>query len=70
MNTIRKEVRELISVNEKIQSALAQGGQLTDDEKGLIEICASELISSVSARQNPVPPQEHHLRKLGDGAQL
>ena len=52
MNTIRKEVRELISVNERIQSAMAQGHQLTDDEKGLIEMCASELIMSVSAKQN------------------
>jgi hypothetical protein len=52
MNTIRKEVRELISVNERIQSAMAQGHQLTDDEKGLIEMCASELIASVSAKQN------------------
>jgi hypothetical protein len=31
MNTIRKEVRDLISVNERIQSARAQGLQLTDD---------------------------------------
>ena len=58
MNAIRKEVRELISVNEKIQSAMAQGNQLTDDEKSLIEMCASELISSISAKQNVVPQRE------------
>jgi hypothetical protein len=47
MNTIRKEVRELISVNERIQSAVAQGHQLTEDEKGLVEMCASELMICV-----------------------
>ena len=50
MNTIRKEVRELISINEKIQSAMVQGDQLMDDERGLIEVCASQLIASVSAK--------------------
>jgi hypothetical protein len=52
MDTIRKEVRELISVNERIQSALLQGDQLTDDEKDLVEMCASELIASMSAKEN------------------
>ena len=54
MNTIRKEVRELISVNEKIQSAVVQGHQLTNDEKGLIEMCATELIS-MSTKQDLLP---------------
>ena len=58
MDAIRKEVRELISVNEKIQSAMAQGNQLTDDEKSLIEMCASELICSISAKQNVIPHGE------------
>lgn len=47
MNTIRKEVRELISVNERIQSALAQGHQWTEDEKHLMEICAGQLLTYV-----------------------
>jgi hypothetical protein len=51
MNAIRKEVRDLISVNERIQSARAQGLHLTEDERGLIEICARELMS-VSAHQH------------------
>ena len=51
MNTLRKEVRELISVNEKIHSAIAQGERLTDGEKRLVEICASELIASISNKQ-------------------
>ncbi|MEP6959830.1 MAG: hypothetical protein ABI980_13965 [Nitrospirota bacterium] len=69
MNTIRKEVRELISVHEKIQSAMAEGSQLTDDEKGLIEMCANELIISVSEQQNP-PPQERRSRESSDGARF
>ena len=62
MNTIRKEVRDLITVNERIQSATAQGLQLTDDEQGLIEMCARELMS-VSANQN-VFAQPMHLSPL------
>jgi hypothetical protein len=51
MSTIRKEVLDLISLNERIQSVRAQGLQLTDDEEGLIEMCARELMS-VSANQD------------------
>ena len=49
MNTIRKDVRDLISVNETIQSALVQGIHLTDDEAVLIRMCASELLEKVPA---------------------
>lgn len=52
MNTIRKEVRELISVTERIQRIIQKGDQLPDDEKGLVEMCASELLASMSAREN------------------
>jgi hypothetical protein len=68
MNMIRKEVRELISVNERIQSAMAQGHQLTDDEQGLIEICASELLTSVSAKLSLFPQGDGRSRGLDDGA--
>ena len=47
MNTIRKDVRDLITVNEKIQSALAQGDRLTDDESIIIRMCAGELLEKV-----------------------
>ena len=63
MATIRKEVRELISVNEKIHSAMAQGERLTDGEKRLVGICASELIASMSNKQ------KRRFRD-GDGARL
>ena len=32
MNNVRKEIRDLISINEKIQSALLSGDHITDDE--------------------------------------
>ena len=44
MDALRKEVRDLISVNERLQSALAQGERLTDDEAGIIRMCANELL--------------------------
>jgi hypothetical protein len=47
MNNIRKEVRELITINEKIQSALLQGERITDDEAMLIRQCASELLDNI-----------------------
>ena len=50
MNNMRKEVRELITINEKIQSALIQGECLTDDETELIRMCATELLTSISNR--------------------
>jgi len=34
MYPIRREVFDLITLDEKIQSVLAQGDQLTEDEKG------------------------------------
>ena len=51
MNNLRKEVRDLITINEKIQSALLNGDRLSDDEATLIRQCASELLDTV-----PAPP--------------
>jgi hypothetical protein len=48
---LRKDVRDLISVNEKIQSAIMQGDLITDDEASVIRLCASELLEKVP------PPQ-------------
>jgi len=47
MNNLRKEVRELISINERIQSALLHGDHITDDEATLIRQCASELLEKI-----------------------
>lgn len=52
MNDLRKEVRELISINEKIQSAMLHGDRISDDEATLIRQCASELLEKI-----PPPPQ-------------
>ena len=50
LNSIRKEVRDLITINEKIQSAFAQGEGMTDEETELIRLCANELLASISGR--------------------
>lgn len=47
MNSIREEVRELMSVNVRIQRVLAHGQQLTEDEKALVIMCACALITCV-----------------------
>lgn len=69
MNTIREEVRELISVNERIQSALVQGHQWTEDEKNLIEICAGQLLTYVGEGELS-PRLKDRSRESGDGAQF
>jgi hypothetical protein len=50
MNNVRKEIRELISINEKIQSALVHGDHISNDEALLIRQCATELLEKI-----PVP---------------
>ena len=49
MNNVRKEIRDLISINEKIQSALLNGDRISDDEATLIRQCASELLAKIPA---------------------
>lgn len=50
MNMVRKEIRDLITINEKIQSALLTGDRITHDEAVLIRQCAAELLEKI-----PVP---------------
>ena len=47
MNNLRKDVRELISLNERLQSALLRGIQITEDEAILIRQCATELLEKI-----------------------
>jgi hypothetical protein len=47
MNNIRKDVRQLISLNERIQSALLQGESFNSDETILIRQCATELLETM-----------------------
>lgn len=51
IQTIRKEVRELISINERIQGAVLRGEGITVDEAELIKITASELLTTAAKLQ-------------------
>lgn len=55
MHGIRKDVRDLISINERLQSALAQGDRLTEEERLIVRMCAAELLEKV-------PDQDHVVR--------
>lgn len=55
MHGIRKDVRDLISINERLQSALVQGDRLTEEERLIVRMCATELLEKV-------PDQEHVVR--------
>lgn len=55
MNPIRKEVRELVTLNEKIQSAILPGEQMTDTERGIIHMCVTELLSGISSTAKVMP---------------
>ena len=69
MNHVRKEIRELITINEKIQSALLSGDRITDDEATLIRQCASELLEKIPApKQWTRPGQVIGSQTIGDGA--
>jgi hypothetical protein len=65
MNAVRKEIRDLITINEKIQSALVSGLRITDDEAILIRQCAAELLNNIPAPQawaghsSPGEPSRH-----------
>jgi hypothetical protein len=63
MNSVRKEIRDLITINEKIQSALLNGDRITDDEATLIRQCASELLQNIPA---PKPARATTPRSDGD----
>jgi hypothetical protein len=67
MNNVRKEVRDLITINEKIQSALVNGDRLSDDEAALIRQCASELLETIPAPR--YRPQAKRVHSLGTSAE-
>lgn len=62
MNNVRKEIRDLITINEKIQSALMNGDRITDDEAILIRQCAAELLEKI-----PAPQEWRRTTHSGDG---
>ena len=58
LSHLRKEVRDLITVNEKIQSALVHGDQMTEDEATLIRQCAKELLEKTPASPAAKPSDQ------------
>ena len=63
MDIIRKEVRELISFNERIQSAPLRDEQMTDTERGIIRMCANELLAGINSIDDALP-NEHDGKAL------
>ena len=63
MNNVRKEIRDLITINEKIQSAVLHGDRITDDEAALIRQCASELLEKIQ----PPPMRSTRMVSTIDG---
>ncbi len=51
MDSLRQEVRDLIRASEVIQAAIAQGGTLTQDEIGVLELCMVELLNTLKTRK-------------------
>ena len=47
VNGFRKEIRDFISVSERIQSVVARGERLSRDEAGVVRLCATELLKKV-----------------------
>ena len=45
---IRKEILQLISLNERIQSTLLMGDRLNEDEIQIVKNCAKELLETSS----------------------
>ncbi len=56
---IRREVRQLISINETIQSDLARGGRLTDDEAAVVRMCAVELLQAIRSATQVIDGDGH-----------
>ena len=47
-NSFRQEIRDFISVSERLQSVVARGELLSRDEAGVVRLCATELLEKVS----------------------
>jgi hypothetical protein len=60
MKMLRKEVQDLISIYEKIHTALVHGETLNEDEKDFIQICAGQLMASASRTERFSKPELRH----------
>jgi len=65
MNRVRREIRDLISINDEIQSALLSADRITEDEVILIRQCANELLEKV-----PAPKQRTKTGEFADGQMM
>ncbi len=56
---LRQEVQNFISACEHIYDLLAEGGALTDDERGVLEMAAIEFLSKIRPDNGsrPQPPR-------------
>ena len=59
MTTIRKDVRDLISINERIQSSILNDETLTEEEAIIIRMCAVELLSNLPAQVHSFFSAQH-----------
>ena len=62
---IRKEILQLISVNEKIQSGLLMGESLHEDEREIVGNCAKELLEASSISPQKVTTRVNESQNQG-----
>ena len=69
MKMIRKEVQDLISIHEKIHTALAHGETLNEEERDFMQIGAEQLMASASSTEHFSKPELRH-RESNNGVGL
>jgi len=62
LKNISWDVRQLVSINERIQSAILRGRTLSHDETEIVRQCAAELLE-VAQRKRSDGSLEHAERK-------
>ena len=53
---IRKEIRDFITISEKIHSLIAQGEKLNEDERSVLQECTSELQELIGPADESTSP--------------
>ena len=53
MVTLRREIRDFITICERIQTLLANGCHLSADERGIVEMCGADLITKLNGAASP-----------------
>jgi hypothetical protein len=52
---LREEVQSFVSGCEKVQEFLAGGGSLTEDQRGVVEMAALDLLAQIRPSNGPAP---------------